>query len=408
MVLLRPQPVVARGCFRSPPSRAPLRLACAAPSTLAPVPPAGATAAPAAVAAPPGGVATGGPQRRARTSRAPPVVYGGAGAAVWTGDARPAAVAPPPPPQGGVAEAPPEAAGTTDSAAAAAAATVDAADDDDAAPAALAAPSDGDDEEAGPVRVLLAPPEGYVSPLRAAPGETLAQTLSRKLRARRAAAQALVAGQLRGEAGSAAAELRDNGLTAALDFTAMAEHEVLVHAELGVCRFAGLRSLPDPERPEAGRREYVFLTFSDGQRRLNVTTASRLLHRYSAVSGAAGGGGGSPGGSPPSPTLGGKPPRLSAAGNTAAWRKRRLKARAAALALVGGALAAYVERIRVVRPPLPRPPHSLRAAFAAGFPHPLTAGQVEAIEAVTTDLCDRDEARDCSAVVLHSLHPTRD
>lgn len=351
-----------------------------AAAVAAPAPPPPATPASDADDPVPSAGAAVGPARRVvrarRAARPPAVVYGGAGG-TWSGLASAPLLGDddePLLPQPAAAAAPPPASLPTP-------------------PPPLAADDDGEDDAGGGGAVLLSPPPDFVTPLAVEPGESLEAAARRKLRARRQHAVRLVTARMQaaeqsgdggGEAasrpllGSAASGGVDGPAVPPLDLQSLRPGELIVHEDLGVCAFQGVRELVNPARPEAGRQPCVFVAFADGLRQLSAATAAKALHRFSA-----------PGAPAPA-----RPVKLSRAEEPGAWRRRRAKAAAAALAAVGGALTAYVDRVCVQRPRCPRVPPALQAAFGRAFPHPLTAGQAAAVNDVLSDMCDRDEPMD--------------
>ena len=151
-----------------------------------------------------------------------------------------------------------------------------------------------------------------------------------------------------------------HGRAALASFTDLETGDVIVHEDHGVAKFSGFET-----KTVAGvTRDYLELEYAGGDK---VFLPVDQLAKISRYMGAREG-----------------EPTLSKLGGTA-WEKVRSKARAAAEQLAGELLALYAERRR--RRGFAFPPDSeLQREFEEAFPHRETGDQIDAIEAVKSDM----------------------
>ncbi|CAD6253711.1 unnamed protein product [Miscanthus lutarioriparius] len=142
--------------------------------------------------------------------------------------------------------------------------------------------------------------------------------------------------------------------------------EYVVHKKVGVGKFACISA-------EDGV-DYVFIQYADGMAKLAVDQAARMLYRYNL---------------PHEKT---RPRNLSKLNDPSTWEKRRLKGKLAVQKMVVNLMELYLQRMRLGRPPYPKP--ASMDDFAAEFPYEPTPDQCQAFIDVEKDLTERETPMD--------------
>ncbi|XP_066338175.1 ATP-dependent DNA helicase At3g02060, chloroplastic-like isoform X1 [Miscanthus floridulus] len=142
--------------------------------------------------------------------------------------------------------------------------------------------------------------------------------------------------------------------------------EYVVHKKVGVGKFACISA-------EDGV-DYVFIQYADGMAKLAVDQAARMLYRYNL---------------PHEKT---RPRNLSKLNDPSTWEKRRLKGKLAVQKMVVNLMELYLQRLRLGRPPYPKP--ASMDDFATEFPYEPTPDQCQAFIDVEKDLTERETPMD--------------
>ncbi len=150
--------------------------------------------------------------------------------------------------------------------------------------------------------------------------------------------------------------------------------DLVVHREHGIGRYCGLKRMtlprelqplgPGEEPPPPEAVEFLEIEYAGGSRLLLPLERLDLLERYGGIEGLS--------------------PRLDELGGTS-WARTRTRVSHRIRNLARELVALYAER-ELVQAPVMEGPSDLELQFLAAFPHEETSDQLEATQAVFTDL----------------------